>query len=238
MSDAKVRRAFSLAADRQRMVDQIAFGQAKLARGPIGSSSVYFDSSLPALERNVQEANRLLDEAGYPRKSDGTRFTVRLLHVATVPEFGKTAQIIKENFDEIGVRVDIVAGETSTTLDAIFKNWAFDLADYTSPMGPEPSPRLTEYYSTESITKAYFTNAEGYSNPTVDQLIKEASVTVDKNARGEIYKRIQRAIIADLPGIPLWEPLFLTAHRVEFESAFDQPDDRYIWFGGTWKRKT
>jgi peptide/nickel transport system substrate-binding protein len=236
-SDPIVRKALSLAADRQRMVDQIGFGQANVARGPFGSSSVYFDSTLPPLTRNVAEANKLLDDAGYKRGADGNRFTLRLLHVATVSDFAKTAQIVKENFAEIGVNINIVAGETTTTLDAIFKNWNFDLADYTSPMGPEPAPRLSEYYSTDGINKSYFSNAEGYSNATVDQAIKDVNATLDRATRTALYKTIQRTLLNDLAGIPLWEPLFLTGSRVEFLNVFDQPDDRYVWFTKTSMRK-
>ena len=236
-SNLNVRKALSLAADRQRMVDQIGFGQANIARGPIGSSSVYFDSTLPPLTRNVAEANKLLDDAGFKRGADGTRFTLRLLHVATVADFAKTAQILKENFAEIGVNINIIAGELTTTLDAIFKNWDFDLADYTTPMGPEPAPRLSEYYSTAGLNKSYFSNAEGYSNPIVDQAINDVNATLDKAGRTALYKKIQQTIVNDFAGIPLWEPLFLTGYRVEFVNAFETPDDRYVWFSKTSMRK-
>jgi len=236
LNSLRVRQAFSLAVDRQRMVEQIALGQATTARAPIASTSPYFDSSLPELKRNIEEANKLLDEAGLKRGSDGMRFSLRLLHVATFQDFAKTAEIIKENFADIGVRVNIVAGELTTTLDAIFKNWDFDLGVYSALIGPEPGVRWQAWFTTEGITRAYFNNATGYQNRRVDRLVKESLAIVDKAKRTAKYYEIQRAIMGDLPMVPLWEPKFISAYRVEFENAFMQPDEIYINFNRTWFR--
>jgi len=236
LKQLRVRQALSLAADRQRMVDEIAFGEGTVARGPIASTSPYFDSSLPFIHRNVAAANKLLDEAGLKRGSDGIRFTVRLRHVASLDTFAKTAQILKENYADIGVRVDILAAEVTTTLTAIFINSDFDVAVYSAPMGPEPGLALTQYLSSQGLTKAFFSNAPGYQNLRVDQLIAESVATIDPTKRAAIYREIQRMIMVDLPVIPLWEPRFLTAYRTDFENVFTQPDDRYINFTRTWHR--
>src|SRR5262249_33769429 len=78
VTDIKVRKAVSLAMDRQRMVTNIAFGTTKPARAPLGSKSPYFDTSLPALNRDVNKANQMLDDASHKKGSDGTRFSVKL----------------------------------------------------------------------------------------------------------------------------------------------------------------
>lgn len=236
LNSLRVREALSLAADRARMVEQIALGQATTARAPIASTSPYFDTTLPELKRDVAEANRLLDAAGLKRGGDGVRFTLRLLHVATFQDFARTAAILKENLEEVGVRVNIVSGELTTTLDAIFKNWDFDVAVYSGLMGPEPGVRWLAWFTSEGINRAYFTNATGYQNRRVDRLVKESTGIVDKGKRTATYREIQRIIMGDLPMIPLWEPKFISAYRAELESAFTQPDELYINFARTWFR--
>jgi peptide/nickel transport system substrate-binding protein len=236
LNSIRVRQALSLAMDRPRMVEQIALGQAGTSKAPIGSTSPYFDSSLPELKRDLASANKILDEAGFPRGADGTRFTLRLHHVSTVPDFVRTGQIVKENLEDIGVRVNIVSGEVTTTLDAIFRNWNFDLAIYTAPMGPEPGTRWSTWLSRDGLTRAYFSNSTGYENLRVDRLVREAVTKTDKTERTKIYHTIQKIIMADLPLIPLWEPRFLSGFRTEFEGAFTQPDDRFINFMRTWQR--
>jgi peptide/nickel transport system substrate-binding protein len=236
VNSLRVREALSLAADRPRMVEQIALGQATTARAPIASTSPYFDATLPEMKRDVAEANRLLDAAGLKRGSDGVRFTLRLLHVATFQDFARTAAILKENLEEVGIRVNIVAGELTTTLDAIFKNWDFDVAVYSGLMGPEPGVRWLAWFTGEGINRAYFTNATGYQNRRVDRLVKESTSIVDKTKRTATYREIQRIIMSDLPMIPLWEPKFISAYRAELENAFLQPDELYINFARTWFR--
>jgi peptide/nickel transport system substrate-binding protein len=236
LSDIKVRQAISLAVDRPRMVTSIGFNQTVTARGPIGSGSPYFDNSLPELKKDVAKANALLDDAGYP-KNDGRRFSLNLRVVSSQAQFVSTAQIVKENLADIGVNVDIIAAEQTTTLDAIFKRWEFDLAVYSMPLGPEPALQLPAWLGTVGINHAYFSNAEGYSNTMIDDLTAQAQQTVDATARGTIYNKIQLQIMVDLPLIPLWEPVFISGYRNEYGNVFQAPDERYVSLANAGKKK-
>jgi peptide/nickel transport system substrate-binding protein len=236
LSDFKVRQALSLAVDRPRMVTSIGFDQTVTARGPIGSGSPYFDKSLPELARDIAKANALLDEAGYSR-NNGTRFSLNLRVVSSQAQFVATAQIVKENLADLGVNVDIIAAEQTTTLDAIFKKWDFDLAVYSMPLGPEPALQLPAWLGTVGMNHAYFSNAEGYSNAMVDDLTAQAQQTVDTAVRAGIYNRIQRQIMADLPLIPLWEPVFISGYRNEYADVFWAPDERYVSLARAGKKK-
>jgi peptide/nickel transport system substrate-binding protein len=110
------------------------------------------------------------------------------------------------------------------------------VAVYEVFMGPELDRRANQFYGTASINKAFFSNAMGYSNPQVDGLIQEASTIVDRKKRTEVYARIQRLILADMPTVPLWEDLQLSAYRAEFENLFPYPDARFVTLRETWKR--
>ncbi len=234
LAKLEVRQALSYAVDRDRMVSDIAFGQTQTARGPIGSLSPYFDKSLPPLTRDVAKANQLLDQAGFPRPAGGTRFPLNLRVVSSQDQFVKSSEIIKENLAEVGIAVNINAAETTTTLDAIFKQWDFDVAVYSMPLGPEPSLQLPAWLGTVGQNHAYFSNAEGYSNKMVDDLTDQAQRTVDRNERATMYNKIQQQIMADLPLIPLWEPIFISGYGKEWVNAFTAPDDRYLSFASTW----
>jgi peptide/nickel transport system substrate-binding protein len=233
----EVRNALALAADRERMVQQVGLGLGRVASGVVASNSWYHDTSLKPLPRDVARANRMLDEAGLKRGADGKRFKVRLLHVASFVPFARTAQILKENWDEVGVDTEIVGGELSTTLQAVFRDWNFDAAVYSVFMGPEVDRRANQFFGTASINKAFFSNAMGYSNPQVDGLIQEASTVVDRKRRTELYARIQRLILADMPVVPLWEDQQLSAYRTDVEGLFPYPDARFVTFREAWRRK-
>lgn len=236
LSDLQVRQALSLAVDRPRMVTNIGFDQTVTARGPVGSGSPYFDKSLPELKRDVAKANALLDAAGYPR-NNRTRFSLNLRVVSSQTQFVSTAEIVKENLADVGIAVNIIAAEQTTTLDAIFKRWEFDLAIYSMPLGPEPALQLPAWLGTVGINNAYFSNAQGYSNATVDDLTAQAQQTVSTSAREAIYNKIQQQIMADLPLIPLWEPAFISAYRNEYANVFWAPDERYLSLTTAGKKK-
>ncbi|NTI78564.1 ABC transporter substrate-binding protein [Rhizobium rhizogenes] len=237
LSDLKVRQAISLAVDRPRMVTSIGFDQTVTARGPIGSGSPYMDKSLPELVQDKKKAEALLDEAGYPRKDGKVRFSLLLRVVSSQTQFVNTAQIVKEDLADVGIDVNIEATEQTAALDAIFNRWEFDLAVYSMPLGPEPALQLPAWLGTVGINKAYFSNAQGYSSKVVDDLTAEAQVTIDLAARSEIYNRIQKQIMADLPLIPLWEPVLISAYRTEYTHMFDAPDERYLSLANAAKKR-
>ena len=47
-------------------------------------------------------------------------------------------------------------------------------------------------------------NRGHYKNPAVDELIVQASATLDDAERGRLYREVQRLIAADAPYVNLW----------------------------------
>ena len=75
LSDVRVRQAISMALDRKKIVDVIWYGQGKPATGPIVSANpILYNKALKPFEYSIDKANKLLDEAGFPRGAGGVRF--------------------------------------------------------------------------------------------------------------------------------------------------------------------
>ena len=74
LSDYNVRRALSLAIDRQILVDA-GYGQAgKISCNVLPAPAIYASTANDECKtQNIAEANRLLDAAGWKRGSDGIR---------------------------------------------------------------------------------------------------------------------------------------------------------------------
>ena len=100
--------------------------------------------------------------------------------------------------------------ESASYIDTVFKNSQFDIAIFGAFSGPEPDRRLFQWYSSQNITGAPFSNAMDYKNAEVDALIGQASSVVDPTARKAVYSDIQKKVLADMPVIPLWEPQYLS----------------------------
>src|SRR5262249_55549925 len=76
----RVREAIAHAVGRQVILEKASHGVGKLATGPIASATGWaYNPNVLRYPRDVARANRLLDEAGYRRGGDGTRFKLTLV---------------------------------------------------------------------------------------------------------------------------------------------------------------
>ena len=73
LKDARVRRAISLMVDRQAIIDRLLYGAGEAASQIVPSGVFGFNPDVAVPEVNVEEAKRLLAEAGYP---DGFGITI------------------------------------------------------------------------------------------------------------------------------------------------------------------
>ena len=128
--DPRVRRAFALALDRQRLVP-LSEGASSTTADSLVPSAIWPNGFAPASEHDPDEARRLLDEAGYTDRADLGTIVVSSAGLGV----GPAVQIWR---DELGVEVEIEAMEFAdylAVLDSkppgIFTvNW---IADYPSP---------------------------------------------------------------------------------------------------------
>jgi len=129
--DARVRRAFSLALDRERLVP-LAEGASAQPAASIVPPAVWPDGFAPGMEFDPDEARRLLDEAGYADRSDLGPITVNGSGLGVRPAVAAWRE-------ELGVEVTVETmafGDYLLALDerrvpGIFTiNW---IADYPSP---------------------------------------------------------------------------------------------------------
>ncbi|HUG37298.1 MAG TPA: hypothetical protein VML54_10135, partial [Candidatus Limnocylindrales bacterium] len=98
-------------------------------------------------------------------------------------------------------------------VDAVFTRRDFDLAIISYCNGTDPQIGVRRQYASGSIGPVPFSNAAGYSNPTVDSLFDAAASTIDFDTRRALYGRIQEIAVRDLPYIWLVESEVTRAHR-------------------------
>ena len=107
----RVRKAFKLATDRERIWDRVMLGFGALGKdSPIGPAfGQYFLAEAEVPARDAAAAAALLAEAGYP---DGLDMT---LHVPNSGNWPDLAQALAAQWDEAGIRVEIqLEDETAT----------------------------------------------------------------------------------------------------------------------------
>lgn len=220
--DPDVRRAVAMAIDREAIAIGAFDGYAKpLPGGPLippfwaGS-----EISLYA-EPNVDEARRILNEAGYPNG-----FTTSISIPAGYAVYQRAAEMFQADLSKIGVNVEIDSGEVGIWLDKIWTSGNYDTylvrfwgIDFTDPDGA----LYRQFHSEGDFNKS------GYSNPHVDELLDAARETSDVDRRKELYDEVQSILAEEVPAFFLIAIDRYTAHSSDVV-GFKHMIDGSGWF--------
>ncbi len=224
LGDVRVRRAISYAIDRAEIQQKALFGEGKVAHSQLNSGMAWaFTDKYDIYKQDIAKANRLLDEAGLAKGSNGVRFGMRLFWAAGREAEGSAAEIIRDHLRRVGIEVQVQTFDRPTFLDKVFKQWDFDMATQMIATGPDPNIGVTSRFHTRQIQKMPFVNGMGYSNPEVDKLFDTEFTQIDRKKRAEMWDRIQRILMNDVPALPLWEVPVVNAASSKFNSIITGP---------------
>lgn len=224
--DVRVRHALAHAIDREFIRTNVMPGFSENQIGPLPPSMSLANKKLQDYKFDPARANQLLDEAGHPRKADGTRFEFRLLWPAYDIRVTKMADVIRQNLSAVGITVSLQPLERAALNQKGYISEQFDMIIESYAQGPDPDIGTERLYNSNNILTppAIFTNNSAYSNPDVDKLFAEQRVQTDPAKRKEIYDRIQEIIWAAVPILPILAYSGVSAFRSTvmgntFESA-------------------
>ena len=105
LSDIRIRRALAMALDRAKLKQALFADLPELAQTVL-TGTHWASTRLPPLVYGRDQAERLLDEAGYKRGVDGIRFTISF-RTSTDPTRLRLATAIAAMWEEVGVNVSI-----------------------------------------------------------------------------------------------------------------------------------
>jgi len=194
-----VRKALQAATDREAILQVAQFGKGEIAYDhPIPSNDpLFWEGSRDAASRyDIERAEALLEEAGYPDGIDLTLYTST--SVATMVEM---AVVFKEKAAPAGIRVKIQREPEENYWTDVWMVKPFTTAWWG---GRAPEEALSVAYKSDAEW-----NESRYENPRVDELIIKARSQADRADRRESYWEIQRTLIDEVPRIiPVFGPVF------------------------------
>jgi peptide/nickel transport system substrate-binding protein len=119
LRDKRFRQALSLAINRQEVVEQVGYGLAKACQGTVHSSASFYKEEWAQsyVEYNPERANKMLDEIGLTKRDgdgfrllpNGERLSLLVQIPLAQPGGVGTAELVKEYWGAVGVRVDVKA---------------------------------------------------------------------------------------------------------------------------------
>ena len=193
--DSKVRQALRYATNMDTIVDLVLSGYGTKATSFMTSSGLYYNKGIKATDYDVEKAKTMLTEAGYP---DG--FQVEIMCRADKPAYEEIATILKEQWAQVGVDLQITVLEKSayiekrnnTDYDVTLLTWVDDI--------PHPSQICTHFfdYSKEHGIFCDYSNDEGYA------ILQKALVEFNETECAKLYGELQQIWFDDVPSIVLY----------------------------------
>lgn len=207
--DREVRRALTLAIDRQKIVDTLWGPYAKVAVSPILSFVWAHDKSIEALPYDPAEARKILAAQGF-RDGDGDGVLERNgkpFRIELTTNAGNQQRIDATVMMQAQLKsVGIAAIPRVVEFNALMAK--LDEGNYDCVIlgvGMDTSLDLTTFLHSRSIGTDNGNNLARYSNPEVDRLIEEAAAQRDIEAMVPRIRQIEKIWQAEQPATLLWE---------------------------------
>ena len=199
--DVRVRRALAHVIDRNVVRDVVNYGYGSAILGPISPAlSKWVAPELPSYPIDLDKAEKLLDEAGFPRGPDGVRFKLALDYVPSGDTYPRGSDYIRQALAKVGVAVTVRAQDFAAYTKRIYTDRDYDFAFEGFSNLYDPTVGVQRLYWSQNFKPGVpFSNGSHYSNPEVDALLEASAVELDPVKRVEQWRRIQEILVADIP---------------------------------------
>jgi peptide/nickel transport system substrate-binding protein len=200
LNNAKVRQAIGYAIDREKIINELLLGQARIAHSILPLNSWAYSPGTQ-YSYNPEKAKQLLKDAGY--KNETVVFKFGSTNVAV----NNYAQAIQNSLTAIGLNVQIETMDVNVLRKQLAQG-QFQIYTGIWIGGNQDPIFLRDLFTTGKIPgeNVNCCNRSRYSNPEVDKLLQEAIDTTDQAKAKDLYGKSWEIISNDLPLLPLWYP--------------------------------
>lgn len=232
LGDREVRRALTMALDRQAMVKNVFDTMAYVPLGPVPRGLKPDTSGLRQLPFDRARANAILDSLGWRdangdsvREKNGRPLEFSLLVPASSAPRRRYGVLLQEQFRQAGVKVNLEQLDFNVFIDRQLKR------DFDAALGffhTDPAPgSIRQVWGTAGIG-GEGSNYGGYSNPAFDAAVDSSLSTMDAAAGSRHLARAYQIIVDDAPAIWLYEPRLVAGMHRRIQPVGMRADG---WYG-------
>ena len=221
-SDVRVRQAIDYAIDDKMIADAVLDGAAvptltRVANGVVGQDKELYGK----YNFDVDKANQLLDEAGYPRGEDGIRFTLgfeapsgRYMLDADVAQ--TIAAMLEEN---VGIKVDLQLYDSTTYVNILSPRKFKDAALYC--FGDNFFDGI---YAIACYTPDFSMGETDYDNARMNELYASAMANMNLEERVAQIEEAQQIAAEDVPyaNIVNLKTAYGVSDNINFKGRLDE----------------
>ena len=256
LSDPTVRRALSLAIDRNTIATQLYGVSAKPTCNVLPAPSIYVSTTNDeCLVQDIDQANQILDEAGIvDTDGDGVRempdgTPLKILYQTSTNSLRQSTQaLLKQWWSQIGVDTElrnidaaVFFGGDPASPDTYGKFYA-DIEMYTNDFdGTDPESYMGNWHSREisgEENQWLGNNIPRWQSDEYDALVEELSQTAELEARAEIAKQMNDMLMQNYVMIPLVHRGSPSAHSNSLLGVRMNAWDSELWNIADWSRSS
>lgn len=214
LKDTRVRKAMSLAIDREAIVKRIMDGAAEPAYQYLPTGMFGTLANPPKLAYDPTAAKKLLAEAGYP---NGFQLTLSATNDRYIND-SQITQAVAQYLTQIGIKTEVDAMTRAIYFPRrAKKEFSVALGGWGSATG-EAASFLRQWPPTPNETKTLGgSNYGGYKNDEFDKVIRAAVSTLDDKKRAELLQQAMKLVLDDGAFIPLHFESGIWAHKADLK---------------------
>jgi len=226
-AEKNVREAISYATDKDELVREALQEKGVVVNTPLTPNMLGFQDKFNRYEYNVEKAKSMLHEADWTMPSDKERkkikdepkgegralyntklkkFLILNLTVPDYPELVKTADLLKKQWEKIGLELNLDIVDTSETLQNKISDRNYETLLFGEVLQADPDP--TPFWHSSS-KQAPGLNLSLFENQDVDKLLDDARQEVNEEKRADLYQKFQETVMGETPAIFLFSPYYL-----------------------------
>ncbi len=211
IKDVNLRKAIATAINREEISKKI-YNEVQKPEYNMYPSMIEWasNSEETAPKFNIEEATKILEDAGYKKGSDGFYVKGITLDVFEDGGYPEAAKLIESTLAEAGIGIDVSVHEFNAWSEKVTVQKDFMMELQGGFMGPDPAALQKRLGTGEG------SNVGDYSNKEFDDLVAKGAATGDKEKRAEYYKKAQSILAEDLPYIPIVAYAAYDANNAKF----------------------
>lgn len=225
--DKRVRQAFAYAVDKEEIIKGVLQGLGEVATGPYKPGTQWYDANVAKYPHSPEKALALLKEAGFADtnndgrlEKNGSPFVFTIITNQGNPLREKTAQIIQQRLNQLGITVKIRIIEWTVFLKEYVDKGNFDAVLLGWNILQDPD-LFNVWHSSQAVKGGL--NFVGYKDAEVDDLLVRGRETFDEAKRRQCYFRFQEILADQQPYVFLYVPYALPAVSARIKGIVPAP---------------
>ncbi len=254
LTDVKVRQALGLAIDRAIMAKELYGTTGDATSNVLTTPSKYASKNTKAVF-DIEQANRLLDEAGWQRGPDGIRqkggVKLQVTYVTSVNTLRqKEQQIVKDGWGKIGVDTTLKSVDAGVYFSSTPGNndtlahFYSDVQMFTTSFALAPVSYMRSYYSgdpprdiAQKENQWSGTNWRRWISKEFNTLYDEGLKELDSQKNVALWIKMNDLVVGQAVALPLIDRKIVSVRSRTLDTARNmRPFDSETWNIAEWRR--